>query len=94
MVLLIIRRTKLEEMCTLMPKFESFLKSFFQPIREHTEWNVCYSLYKESIVEGVKNPVYAGHFGLKPEDFIAYHKELMDAFVKIVKVDPTRKQHY
>lgn len=94
MALLIIRRTKLEEMCTLMPKFESFLKSFFQPIREHTEWNVCYSLYQESIVEGIKDRGYAQKFNLEPIDFKMYQQNLLSAFDIIVKVDPTRKQHY
>lgn len=94
MALLRIRKTKLEEFCGSMPQFEEFFKCFFQPIRENTEWNKCYLFYQESIVKGIKEVEYAGKFNLKPEDFIAYHKQLMDAFVKIAKVDSTREQHY
>ena len=94
MALLKIRKTKLEEMCTSMPQFEPFFRSFFQPIRENTEWNKCYMFYMDSIIEGMKNPKYAGGFNLKPEQFRQYHQQLMDAFIKIAQVDSTRKQHY
>lgn len=94
MALLRIRKTKLEELCGAMPQFEPFFRSFFQPIRENTEWGQCYFLYMDSITEGIRNPEYAAKFNLTPELFRQYHKQLMDAFVKIAKVDPTRKQHY
>ncbi|MEK6816401.1 MAG: hypothetical protein AABY09_02215, partial [Nanoarchaeota archaeon] len=91
MALLKIRRTKLEDYCQSMPQFGNFLKSFFQPIREYTEWNQCYFLYMDSIAEGIRSPEYANKFNLKPEDFKTHHQDLLDAFISIVKVDPTRK---
>ena len=94
MALMKIRITKLEDMCTSMPQFEEFFRSFFQPIRKNTEWSQCYFLYMDSVTEGISNPEYAQKFNLAPEQFRKYHQQLMDAFVKIAKVDSTRKQHY